>query len=71
MAAITNRTQVDPRSELDESLAKAAGVVETLMHDPHIPRSANNAAWAAMEFIERARAAFGRLHTKDAAGASS
>ena len=71
MAAITNRTQVDPRSELDESLAKAAGVVETLMHDPHIPRSANNAAWAAMDHIERARSAFGRLHVTDTPGVRS
>ena len=62
MAARTDRTQVDPNTELEELLAKAAAVVETLSRDPHIPHSASNSAWVALELIERAQGAHARLH---------
>ncbi len=37
MAAITDRTELDPNTEMEELLAKAAAVVEILMHDTTLP----------------------------------
>lgn len=62
MAADTDSNQANANLELEELLSKAAAVVEILSHDPSIPRSASNSAWAALELIERAQGAHARLY---------
>lgn len=67
MNASTERAQLDPNTELEELLSKAAGVVETLMHDPTIAHSASNAAWAVLELLNRAQVAHSQLQGSGAA----
>lgn len=59
--ASTDRTEVDPHTALEELLANAAAVAETLMHDGTVPKCAANSAWVMLEIIERAQVAHSRL----------
>lgn len=62
MAANTDSNHVAPQLELDQLLLKAAGVAETLMHDPSIPDNASNTAWVIWDLVERAKVAYSHLH---------